>query len=193
MPSPFDATQVAPWRTWGNTGNVRVFGNPGPVAGEPQQLVNVEFDRPDTWSWFVALTLSPDLSNFFSIPGANPTAEFDFTFGVGRANIRIPSFVHMEFSASTLSNGAPQLVCFANTYSGGNGVNPGTDPSPLGDTVRTDIRDIPAQSIQITGRVNFPSLVGFIDCEFTAFAAPRSHFRREWVVDDTPDWARPVT
>jgi hypothetical protein len=190
MPSPFDATQIAPWRTWGNTANVRLFGAGPAVQSQPNQLANVEYDRPDTWSWLFALRLQGDTSTFFNLGGAGPVASFDVTLGVGRSNIRIPNFVSMQFSASTLNTGNPQLIVHSNSFTGTNGVNPGADPSPLGDTIRCELKDIPAHSIQVTGAVSVTGLVGFLDCEFTAFVAPRSHFRREWLIDDSPQWAQ---
>lgn len=195
MGSPFDATQIAPWRTWGNTANVRLFSTGALVSSQPNQLVNVEYDRPDTWSWLFLAKLSPDLSQFFNIGApaqTGPTVAFDVTVGVGRSNIRIPAFCTMQFSAATLNTGNPQQVVFSNAFAGTNGFNPGTDASPFGDTIKVDVRDLPAHSMQVTATVAANFLVGFLDCEFTAFAAPRSHFRREWVVDDSPDWTKPL-
>lgn len=186
------ATEISPWRTWGNTSNVRL----GPVNAstqtvQPQQLVNVTYDRPDTWSWFFAAKITGDLSSFFNL-GANPICTWDVTFGVGRSNIRVEGFATMTFSASTLNSGSSQFVALANVSSGGNGINPGVDPSPLGDTVRVDLRDIPAQSIQITANLLFPNITGAVDAEFTAFASPRSHFRPEWLDDGASEWTRPL-
>lgn len=186
------AVAVSPWRTWGNTANLELFGNAVDTAGAPQQLVNVQYDRPDTWSWFFACRMQGNAQNFFNLPGANPTVQWDVTFGVGRSNIRIPSFHTMTFSAATLNTLNPQLIAVGNQSTGSNGINPGTDPSPLGDTVRVDIRDIPAESIQITASVFVPTLTGFIDVEFTAYAAPRSHFRREWLIEDENPWNQPI-
>lgn len=195
MGSPFDATQVAPWRTWGNSANLRLFGQ-GPAvtsAGQPNQLVNVEYDRPDTWSWLFSATLRPDLNTFFNIdPGGSVRVGFDVTLGVGRSNLQVQNFATLDFSIATLNTGNPQTITLANAANSSNGVNPGTDPSPLGDTIRVDVRDIPAQAIQITAVVRVLGLVGFLDCDITAFAAPRSHFRREWVVDDEQDWRKPL-
>jgi hypothetical protein len=182
------ALEVSPWRTWGNTANLELFANAADVTAQPQQLVNVTYDRPDTWSWFFAARMQGNAGAFFNLPGGNPTVQWDVTFGVGRSNMQIPSFHTMVFSAATLNTLNAQLVVTGNQSTGSNGINPGTDPSPLGDTVRVDIRDIPAESIQITATVFAPVLTGFLNVELTAYAAPRSHFRKEWLVEDQNPW-----
>jgi hypothetical protein len=166
---------IPPWLMWGSTQavplNVALFQ----AFISTPQVARIDYARPDTWSFLLGAEL-PDAA-FTGIANYEVDVIFDLTIGLGRAAFEMPAF---------------------ETFTFGNVVNPGATKiystevqGPLritGDLVPNLIREFPAQSINVTARVNATlsgsptsNLTGTL--QISAFFSPRTHIRPEWFKD----------
>jgi hypothetical protein len=167
---PQPATLIDPWRLWGNVANL-VLDEPGgaDVTISPQQLANIDYHRPETWTYLIGVSASATPGTIFV---GNPEFFFDLNIGVGRANIQIKDAVRLPLDAATLTTGQTvqkYVTSFRNAF------NPNFDD--------IDIADLPAQTIQLSGRLRI-QLTGQFSIQLCAMFAPRSHVRPDWYIEN---------
>lgn len=152
---------VAPWHMWGNQLPVTVVATAAPFDLNTSQLVNINYGRPETWSWIFWATIISDTG------AGNPgvlQVRFNLTIGVGRTRVQMDNFVTMLFG--------PPLPT----------------PTQSWTTTTTDpqtrlLSDIPAQDIILnaTTIITGGAAPGTsIDLLVGAMFAPKSHVRPEW-------------
>lgn len=185
-----------PWHLWGQTADLNLRAAVGAAPQEPQsnQLINVRYKRPDTWSFFF----------FAQIASATPgiavgdlaiNVDFQISFGVG-----LNRFVdNPRPSAPTTTGflGQQGFVRFGWRRVLNDNIKEGslkwsqTATTPLldendPDSARREINYIPAQSIQVDAIASIPLLGGppgtvqEIGLKVGAFFAPLSHVRPDW-------------
>jgi hypothetical protein len=83
-----------PWHLWGHDLSVpvQVTAATSPATASAQQLVRVDYGRPETWFFNFAATAT-------DVSGVAATLDvfFDINLGVGRSVIVIPGFEHYVF------------------------------------------------------------------------------------------------
>jgi|WetSurMetagenome_2_1015567.scaffolds.fasta_scaffold102173_1 hypothetical protein len=169
---------TSPWHLWGSTQNVQVGPFPVVTAFEfpIQQIANIEYFRPDTWSFFLGVTVS-----VIAKPTVGPSdrviVDFAFQFGVGRSNQRWTRLGHFFFDLSAA--GAGVTILRQATELELAPIAPvtlwGTVPAPQ------FMRQVTAQSIQCQAEIFGTAEVGNVyGVEATAYFAPFHHQRPEW-------------
>ena len=151
---------IPPWHMWGNQLEVDLVATGSPFDLSSQQLVNINYGRPDTWTWIFWCQITES-----SNPGGTGVvqARFNLTTGVGRTRLTVKDFV--TFIYTTLPN-------VGTSYT-----------TTTADTEKRIITDIPAQDIIlnvnsiITGSAA-PGTV--VKMQVGAMFAPKSHIRPEW-------------
>ena len=159
---------IPPWHMWGNELPVDLVATGAPFDIISPQLVNINYGRPETWSWIMwARVIS---SSGFGNPGV-VQIRFNLTAGVGRVKLTMDDFVTFIFSP-TLPNVGTSWTTST------------TDDTPLiAPAVARPVNDIPAQDIIlnvnciITGGAAPGTTVGL---QVGAMFAPKSHVRPEW-------------
>lgn len=159
---------IAPWHMWGNQLPVDLVATGAPFDIISPQLVNINYGRPETWSWIMWATVVSD--NAIGAPGV-VQVRFNLTVGIGRTKLTMDDFVTFIFSPTL-----PNLGTSWTTST--------TDNTPLaaGATARI-VEDLPAQDIIlnanciITGGAAPGSAVSLY---IGAMFSPKSHIRPEW-------------
>lgn len=156
---------IPPWHMWGNSQTIHLIQEPGPASFTSDQLLRVNYGRPETWSFFFWSKVVDT-----SAPGAVGAvlANFDVTLGIGRSSITIPFFVSYSY--------LPPVI-----------PTPGTSGALIWGISSTfyagvQIEQIPAQDIQVTSHcsIQAAAIGTTVDVEVGAFFSPKSHVRPEW-------------
>lgn len=165
------STPNAPWLLWGGESNVqRVI--PSAVTAPTviaQQLVNIEYKRPESWSFYLSGSARQIVAGGFDPP---LLVHFDLILGVGRTTDTIVDFCVFRWNLETAAGLRWTTVVPAPLF---DPVSPSTFVAPV-DT-------LPAQSIMLNARV-VPNQVGInydLDLTLKAFFAPKTHVRPEWL------------
>lgn len=196
---------LTPWHMWGNSQTLPPLKPAGETAlenlpFEVGQLTKVAYKRPESWHWllgarFVSAPISSEIVPFPSSTILIVRLDFEVIAGHGRSQFAMPTFEHFEWrwvntrpinvpmwSASALS---PNLVHVAD------GVE---DPG----SVRRPFDTLVAEDIQCRCRATWevgafqPPPQGFppMLLEVSAFFAPKTHVRPDWLQVDVPESAQ---
>lgn len=158
-----------PWHMWGNELPVTLVATGAPFDIVSPQLVNINYGRPETWSWIMwARVVSNSAGG--AVPGV-VQVRFNLTAGVGRTKLTMDDFVTFIYS--------PLLPALGTSWTTST-----TDDTPLavGATARI-VQDFPAQDIIlnanciITGGAPPGTIV---ELQIGAMFSPKSHIRPEW-------------
>ncbi len=164
---------IPPWHLWGSVqsqdvDNVASFGET-----KTAQLCQVSYARPESWRFYFKVAI---LNIVGSSAGSTLTADFNMTFGVGRATTRVAPFARFIFTPAELSALTVKQIT--------------TVELPKNDAARSSnniIEVIPAQTIQVDVLLKF-DILGLIlpgtKVETTAFFSPNVHVRPEWQLHD---------
>jgi hypothetical protein len=188
----FSAAQhLEPWRKWGSSETIEIPDLGAPASGLPfgrvfANLINVEYFRPDTWTLFLGVQLMFGPGSTFL--GDNPTPVFNVSLGVGQLNFTIP---RAWGATLTVSEGV-FADAYTTTLRGIVRANTGVIPvSDWEAEPSRDLHELPAQTLQVQGQFDYAG-TGSAVINFIAMAAPRSHIRPEWFVEDANPWGRPI-
>jgi hypothetical protein len=161
-----------PWHLWGHDLSVAasVTAATSPSTAQSQQLVRVDYGRPETW--FFALSAIPT-----DVQGAAATLDvfFDINIGVGRSVIIIPGFEHYVFA---LPGDAGKQIWSTQV----------TPPKrSAAETVPNVCSTFSAQSINVVARTVLTS-AGATSCnvQVSALFTPSTHVRPEWYEGEFP-------
>jgi hypothetical protein len=185
-----------PWHMWGTT-QLFQFTPPGFAPPQTHQLVKIAYGRPETWSFMFHGRLTGG-----SVNGSGSAYQvimrFSLIFGVGRssANTDQPplgspldrhAFAKLVWE---IPNGATpgQIVGQDNTKFTSEVLSPVLDDRfPL---VRQAIQWIPSQDIQVWVEITSGGEFQTVTGEASAYFAPRSHVRPDWLQLDVPPEAQ---
>lgn len=150
-----------PWHMWGNHLDISLVASGAPFDINSQQLINVNYARPETWSWlfWCQVVDSPSAG----APGV-VQARFNLTTGIGRARVTIPDFVMFIYT--------PILPNANLRYT-----------TSVTDTESQVLADIPSQDIilNVSAIITGGAAPGSrVDLVVGAMFAPKSHIRPEW-------------
>lgn len=157
-------TGIPPWHMWGNELPVDLVATGAPFDIISPQIVNINYGRPETWSWIMWARIVAD--NAIGNPGV-VQVRFNLTVGIGRTKLTMDDFVTFIFT--------PILPTVGLHYT-----TTTLDETPDADRV---LADFPAQDIIlnanciITGGAAPGSAVSLY---VGAMFAPKSHIRPEW-------------
>lgn len=181
------ADHLEPWRTWGTTETLE-FDLSQPFGGFgfgrlTANLVNIEHAFPTTWTVLlgVRLTLPPG-----AVFVGSPNPYFNFSVGVGRVNERIDGV----WSPLLPTTPGGTVSAWASNFRGQVDTTAGLAAAgtlPISPNI--DIGEIPAQSLQIQGGLDFQG-GGIATISFTALCAPKTHIRPEWFKQAENEWGR---
>lgn len=153
---------IPPWHMWGNQLAINLVATGAPADVVSSQLVNINYGRPDTWTWLFWGQVISDTG------AGNPgvlQVRFNLTVGVGRTKLTMADFVTFVIGPPLPTPGQPFW----------------TTSTP--DSSARVLMDIPAQDIIL----NVNSIITGGAAPGTAIAlnvgamfAPKSHIRPEW-------------
>src|SRR5271154_6123186 len=88
---------IPPWHLWGHDLGLTPQANAaGSFVAQSQQLVRVDYGRPETWFFIFSCVFSQqDVTNVTSVD-----VFFDINLGTGRSVIVIQGFEHYTFLAA---------------------------------------------------------------------------------------------
>lgn len=180
---------TAPWLIWGSDQKMRVIANgvTGTTRTTSPQLALIDYARPETWSFFLAMRMEsfgpPELG-----PGQSFTldAYFNTTIGLARTARTFPlavlSYV-FSFDLNSAGKSPENLIWTTRTRTR---FRLPADQSILVPTDWVEIDSFPAQSIncavEVRASTTSPGIIP-IDLTVTAIFAPKSHIRPEWFKD----------
>lgn len=209
--SPFAKSMVAqpwlrgstpPWHLWGTTQTVTtVLTATGARVGSTNQLLRINYKRPETWHFLFSARLisGPDnTATFFSTIDVN----WELTTGIGRSALRmhfeptptwngiIPPFERFRFQWGPVSTAFPVGAHIWSTQSQSpsrtfQGDGPFTVSVPVTEIVAQDIQ-LQAQVIGITIPANVAAAGQPVAVELTAHFAPKNHIRPDWFLQKQP-------
>ncbi len=119
-----------PWHMWGNQLEVNLVATAAPFDIESTQLVNINYGRPETWSWLFWAQVVADSG--IGNPGV-VQVRFNLTTGVGRTRLTLADFVTFIWT--------PTLPNLGLSYTTST-----TDDTP-GPAAAQILSDIPAEDI----------------------------------------------
>lgn len=152
---------MPPWHMWGNQLHITVTATGVPADVDSSQLINIDYGRPETWSWIMWYQVIADTG------GGNPgvlQVRFNLTTGIGRTKFTIPDFVFFI-------NGPP-LPTPTMSYT-----------TSTVDREGRNLVDIVGQNIilNVTTVLTGGAAPGTqVDLLVGAMFAPKSHIRPEW-------------
>ncbi len=155
---------ISPWHMWGNQLAIRLTATGVPADIVSSQLVNINYGRPETWSWLMWYQVVA-CSNAGG-PGLFQV-RFNLTTGIGRTKVTLPDFV-------LFINGPP--------LPGGGTVYTTTT---LDDQNRL-VSDIVGQDIilNVNSILTGGAVLGTtVDLNVGAMFAPKAHIRPEWFTE----------
>lgn len=176
-------SQEPPWKLWGSKINVQVPASASPPPVVVPTIAQVNYGRPETWSFFLAGKLIS-----FDVQAADLTliADFELVLGVGRA---------MFDTSPVYQGGIPTGKPFCRmAWIIPAGVSPAAQDSqkfatavwspPLDETLATPdpvlVDHIVAQTITAKATVRSSAITAPVYVELVAFFAPRTHVRPDW-------------
>jgi hypothetical protein len=152
-------SQNPPWLMWGTNAQVRITAPGTPV--QSQQLVSIDYGRPDTWDFqFFARVVD-------AVGAGNVFISFDVTLGLGRTTVTLFSF---ETYTIALPAQRGQTIFTTAVI--------GADRSALvlGQNLITEVA---AQTIQVVANVTATVLTS-ATVDVGSMWAPRTHVRPDW-------------
>lgn len=167
---------LPPWHMWGDKKTVVLTQDTGlNVARQSEQLVRINYARPETWRWF----FSARLIETTAAGPINVFVNWNLTFGVGRSSTNFPAFEQYLFSTAAIPLNVSDII-FSSTVSGRlrlQGVPAANQPAP--NVVET----ISAQDIQLQADFVFSSANAGERAvvEVSAYFSPNVHVRPEWL------------
>ena len=166
-----------PWHMWGTKKTVEITQDASlQVARQSEQLVRINYKRPETWRWLFAAKLISKTA-----PGdITLFVNWNLTFGVGRSSTQFPAFEQYLFSTAAIPINANDTI-FSSTVSGRlrlQGVPAASQPAT------NVIETIAAQDIQLQTDFVFASATAGEQCvvEVSAYFAPNTHIRPDWML-----------
>ena len=154
--------RLPPWHMWGNQLDVHLVSTGAPADLVSSQLVNINYGRPETWSWLL----------WYQIVRSTAAGQvgvmqvrFNVTLGIGRTKVTIPDFV-------LFIEGPPLPGAGGFVY---------TTTTP--DDQARIVTDLPSQDIivNVNSIITGGAAPGLeIDLIVGAMFAPKSHVRPEW-------------
>lgn len=168
---------VKPWHMWGTeaTADIVIPNTIGGTTTTPQQLAQIIYKRPETWSFFFSATLFNYNDNGLAPASRIINLLWDLQLGLGRNTQVIPAFVRFDWQLGT--TGGPE-----------NGVQRWTAAARAPAFALTDtnapalVTQLAAQNIQVSTRIvgaNGGNGYSFKMITAAAFA-PCTHIRPEW-------------
>lgn len=155
-----------PWHLWGHDLACIVQANAaGSFAATSQQLVRVDYGRPETWFFiFAALFNQQDTTNVTSVD-----VFFDLNLGTGRSVIVLPGFEHYTFLTAQVG----QQIYSTQVVS---------PKRNAGETVPNIIQTLSAESINVVARALLVATgpTAPINMAVSAMFTPSTHVRPEW-------------
>lgn len=146
------------------------------VVNASQQLAQIRYKRPDTWTFFFSAVLTGGTPGNITI-----AVSFDLTFGVGRSTTEIKDFCRFSFAYTGDAPIGSALYC---TDVPNQRTETGNLTAPPTFTTDGRISTLPAQTIQCAARASLTTLVSGPSAQLAcaAYFAPRTHVRPDWVV-----------
>jgi len=160
-----------PWHLWGQVITVPYTNTSGALDITPQQIANVNYNRPETWTFLLGFGVQSSPGASF---GGDAILRMDLLVGLGRSNMKIDNFWRQRFTAAQLNsnNNFFRHTTRAQTFD--------TDNATAGITDTTNFVELlPAQSIQVQFRTSI-LFSGQLTITAMAFFAPVHHHRPEW-------------
>ncbi len=155
-------------RLWGATQIITIPPNVNPVDTFTMQLANVEYGRPDTWRFFLAV----DVLEYNQTLTGSLQVDFIVSIGLGRANVQTKPFTRFFWSSAQLTQGV-NLSQFRTTTKQTLTDTGGDPPESL---YAPECELIPAQSIQCQVIASAPQgTSGNVVLACSAFFAPNMH------------------
>lgn len=180
---------LSPWHMWGSGQTVRpiVSALPSPGNMLTQQLVKVNYKRPETWAFLFSIeTVGPHTVSTGSV--IRVAAYFDVIVGLGRSQTQIQQFAFLQMTGN------------AAALSGVKKWTTVVQAPVLSDDAATpfapSIDHIVAEEIQCSARVfayengGGPVVGANVDVQVEAYFAPWNHIRPEWYTDERGDKTR---
>lgn len=162
---------MPPWHMWGDTQTLDVQSVAAFTGNQPfatQQMVRINYKRPETWRWWFTATIAGGNTN----AGATLVVVYKAQFGVGRAMTTV-NLGRFEFTwaAAPVPIGAQK---FTNNVNGPVPIDGGTLPNVINTFVAQDIQlVVEAQLLSATAADQVQVIVD-------AFFAPEGHVRPDW-------------
>lgn len=162
---------LPPWHLWGNSQSITSITNgPPQFDSATQQLVRIDYGRPETWTFVFSALLTASAQNVASVI----IVSFDLTIGVGRSTVSIPNFEQYQFANTDVGK-----QIFSTTVSA-----PKRTPT---DAAGNIISAFSAESIQCVARVvATANLSTQATVQVSAMFSPRAHVRPEWYSQHFP-------
>jgi hypothetical protein len=163
---------LPPWHMWGAAKRIDVVSAGASGQGTSEQLVRINYGRPETWRFFLAAQTLEGTAAAGSL-----IVAFNTTLGVGRSSVTVPLGVFNFVFAGAM----PKTIKFASTSLG-----------PLVDDAQAAVPNlldtIVAQDIQVQAQVVLvDAVVGHTaSVQCTALFAPEGHVRPEWFKEHFP-------
>jgi len=172
---------LAPWHMWGTSQRMQLNNS----VNVSKQLAKVNYKRPETWSFFFGARLLS--AEAVGVPSIEVIVVFDIIIGVGRTSF---TTVPPNNEVGVGSGFAPFRFGVAIPFVGNafsyrkwrtNGRGPATDDLTAASI--PTIEYFPAQDIQCLARGRVTP-TGTAEVEVTAYFAPRTHIRPDWIQED---------
>lgn len=181
---PWLRTPMPPWHMWGDSQNVTVPDIGTLTAGGmlTQQLVRVNYRRPESWHW---VFLAEILEAPTAILGQQGIVfvVYDLIVGVGRSAMVIPNFETFSWQW----NGPIPAPTNVKTWSTQARAPNRQFVTPVPATPVDNVIDqITAQDLQISARVltgGTAGLAGAVRLQVSAHVSPKTHVRPDWLLD----------
>lgn len=165
---------ATPWHLWGQVvqNNYPAAGGVGATIIAPQQVANVNYNRPETWSFLMGFGIQSAPGSAF---GGDAILQMDMLIGLGRSNIKIDGFFRQRFTAAQLNSNAYvfRWATRAQSFDSDVATAGATSPQP------NFVEWFPAQSIQCQFRTEL-LYSGSLTITALAFFSPLHHHRPEW-------------
>jgi hypothetical protein len=176
---PCDMKQgIPPWHMWGDSKQVGPIVGVGTGTGVPidtQQIVRINYHRPETWRWLWEVTVNG--GNIQNVEGGGGTLAvvLQVTTGLGRTKMTVP-LGRFVFQIPIGPIGVPRQK-FTNNVNGpvpdDNAIAPPPTPNVIDNFVGQDIQ------VQVLSQF-FGTAGDTVNFETTALFAPNAHIRPEW-------------
>jgi hypothetical protein len=172
-----------PWKMWGGSQLIRTvtLGLGDAPIEATQQLAKVSYKRPDSWNFLFAAKIMGGSA----VPGGGNgdlRVRFDLIVGLGRTftilSAEAIGFENYQFLWTGPRAAPPQHLIYTTQVFGNNRT---MDPAPA--LQRDNVIDhLVAQDIQANVVVtNVSDYAGSVDVEVSAYFAPRTHVRPDWL------------
>jgi hypothetical protein len=165
-----------PWHLWGNTQTVELVSTGAPFTLVQPQLAKISYGRPETWTFFFHVVVLNKVDTSGVDTGV-VQIRYNLTLGVGRSHVLMNDFE--LFSFPTLP-GVGSMI-WSSSVNG-----PPRDFTPPA-TVQNVVDKIPAENLQLSANTILTggaAAGSSVTLAVSAFFAPRTHVRPEWLEGD---------